>query len=268
MSRSVMAAILLNIFKKKVILELHHELTGFTKYFFLFYKNFLSFKNLKIIYITKNLKKHYKLEKNKDIILDDGVDLDNFILKKKNKIYKKTCVYCGSFAKGKGIENIINISKFNKNIFFHLYGDFANSNYSKNSFKDFKNLKYMGYIKYKNIPKVLSKYNILLMPYSSKVFVRSRSIETGNYMSPLKLFDYMASKRIIIASKMKVYNHILNKKNSILINSQLPNVWSKKIENSFENLNYYKRLGYNAYKTVKKYTWKNRVNKIIDFINV
>ena len=267
-SRSVLAAILLNIFKKKVILELHHELTGFTKYFFLFYKNFLSFRNLKIIYITKNLKKYYKLDKNKDIILDDGVDIGNFNFKKKIKTFKNTCAYTGSFAKGKGIENIINISKYNQNIFFHLYGDFANSNFSKNSFKRFKNIKYKGYIKYKNIPKVLSKYNILLLPYSDKVYVRSKSIETSNYMSPLKLFDYMASKNIIVASKMNVYKHILNKKNSILIDSNSPSEWADKLENILKSLDQYKVLRNNAYESVKKYTWKKRVNKIIKFDNV
>ncbi len=35
-SRSVLSAILLNFFNKSIILELHHELSGLTKYFFFF----------------------------------------------------------------------------------------------------------------------------------------------------------------------------------------------------------------------------------------
>lgn len=267
-SRSIISALILNFFQNKVILELHHELTGFTKYFFLLCKKFSSFKNLKFIFLTKNLSKHYNLKKNKSIILDDGVDIENFNLKKNIKTFKNVCAYTGSFAKGKGIENIINISKYNQNIFFHLYGDFENSNFSENSFEKFKNIKYKGYINYKYIPKVLSKYNILLLPYSDKVFVRSKSIETSNYMSPLKLFDYMASKNIIVASKMNVYKHILNKKNSILINSNSPKEWADKLENILNNLDKYKFLRKNAYEDVKKYTWKQRVNKIIKFANV
>ncbi len=267
-SRSVITAILLNFFGRNVILELHHELTGLTKYFFFLFKNFSSFRNLKIIFITNNLSNHFKLKENKTIILDDGVDLDNFKLKKKHKVKKRTCGYFGSFAKGKGIENIINISKLNKDIFYDLYGDFQNSSFSKNSFKNIKNVKYKGYVKYKNIPQMLSKYDILLLPYSSKVYVRSKSIETSKYMSPLKLFDYMASKKIIVASKMNVYKHILNKKNSILIESGSSNLWANKIENIFNNLNKYKKLGNSAYKLVKKYTWSIRINKIIRFSNV
>ena len=267
-SRSVLSAILLNFFNKSIILELHHELSGLTKYIFFFFKNFSSFRNIKIIYITKNLHKYFRLKYNKSIILDDGVDLDNFTLKKKYKIKKKTCVYCGSFAKGKGIENIINISKYNQNILFDLYGDFENSNFSKETFKKYKNINYKGYIKYKNIPQVLSQYNVLLLPYSNKVFVRSKSIETSKYMSPMKLFDYMASKKIIIATNMKVYSHILNKNNSILINSHSPILWVKKIEKVFKNIKKYKNLGINSYKLVKKYTWEERVKKIIKFANV
>ena len=267
-SRSIISAILLNFFNNKVILELHHELTGFTKYIFLFYKNFPSFKNLKLIFITKNLSKYYNLKKNKSIILDDGVDIENYNFKNRNDTFTNSCAYTGSFAKGKGIENIINISKYNQKIFFHLYGDFANSNYSRNSFKKFKNIKYKGHIKYKNIPKVLSKYNILLLPYSKEVFVRSKSIETSKYMSPMKLFDYMASKKIIIASKMLVYNHILNNKNSILITPENPKLWAKKIDYVLKNLVKFKNLRKNAFFKVKNYTWEKRVNKIIKFANM
>ena len=78
----------------------------------------------------------------------------------------------------------------------------------------------------------------------------------------------MASKNIIVASKMNVYKHILNKKNSILINSNSPNEWADKLENILNNLNSYKVLRNNAYKSDRKYTWKQRVNKIIKFANV
>ena len=41
------------------------------------------------------------------------------------------------------------------------------------------------------------------------VFVRSKNLDTAKYMSPLKLFEYLAMSKIIIASKLKVYSHIL-----------------------------------------------------------
>ena len=265
-SRSIISALLLSLVKKKVILEIHHTLEGFTKFLFYFVKKFQNFQNIKFIFISKKLKKDFNL-KNKSIILDDAVDINDFNIKKKEKIYKNTCAYAGSFAKGKGIENILKIASYCKHIKFHLYGDFSNSIYSKNYFKNFKNVNYKGYIKYKDIPITLSRYHILLLPYSKKVYVRSNNLETSQHMSPLKLFDYLSSGKVIIASKMPVYDHILNKKNSILLNYNQHKKWALKIDYVFKNLKIFNKLKLNALNTAKKNTWHQRVKKIIEFIN-
>ena len=46
------------------------------------------------------------------------------------------------------------------------------------------------------------------MPYQKKVKGRG-SIWLNKYMSPLKMFDYLAAKMVIIASDLDVYKHIL-----------------------------------------------------------
>ena len=150
------------------------------------------FNYLKFIFISRNLANFFHVNKKNYIILDDSVSLEDFknISNKKCK-YDNTCVYAGSFTKGKGVENIIQIAKFAKKIKFHLYGDISISEYTANDFKE--NVHYMGYAKYKDIPKILSQYKVLLMPYSNKVYVRSNNLETSKVMSPLKLFEYMAS---------------------------------------------------------------------------
>ena len=266
-SRSIISAIFLSLIHKKIILEIHHELNGISKQLFNFIKNSYLFKNIKIIFISKNLPKKFNIKKNKYLILDDAVDLDDFDLKSFKKNIKNTCAYCGSFAKGKGIENILKISKLTKNIKYHLYGDFINSNLDINEIKKYKNVIYKGFVKYKDVPKVLSKYEVLLLPYSKKVYVRSKNIEVGKYMSPMKLFDYLASKKIIVASNLKVYNHILSKKNSVLIESDSPIKWAQKLELIFNNKKRYLHLKQKAFETVKKYSWKIRVKKIIEFSN-
>ena len=267
-SRSVLSAIFLSIILKKVILEIHHELTGLSKYLFNLTMKLDFFNNMKIIYISKSLPKKFDTNKNRYIILDDAVDLDNFNLKITKKIIKKTCVYAGSFAKGKGIENIIEISKLTKNIKYHLYGDLINSNFDVNEIKKCKNIIYKGFVEYKNIPKVLKKYDVLLLPYSKKVYVRSNNIEVGKYMSPMKLFDYLAAKKIIIASDLKVYNHILTKNNSILINSDSHKEWAKKLKLVFNNKKKFSNLKKEAFETAKKNTWNIRVKKILNFVDV
>lgn len=266
-SRSIITALILAYKNKNIILEIHHELKGFSGVIFNLSRKFNFFKNLKIVFISKNLKKFFKLN-NKSIILDDGVDLDAFV--KINKSIKKiqnTCVYTGSFAKGKGIETIIKVSKLLPKIKFHLYGDFSNSEYDFNDLRNYENIIYKGFVQYKMIPNILKKYHLYLMPYSEKVYVRSRNIEVGKYMSPMKLFEYMASDGVIFASKMDVYSHILNKNNSILISNKSINKWKQEIETFFEKKSKYNFISQNALEGVKKFTWKNRVKKLEKFLN-
>ena len=103
------------------------------------------------------------------------------------------------------------------------------------------------------------------MPYQKEVKGRG-SIWLQKYMSPLKMFDYMAAKMILIASNLKVYKHILkNDFNCILVNINNDEKWSEAIHLAFKK-NYKNRyLKKNAYTTAKKYTWDKRCLKIINF---
>ena len=269
-SRSILSSIILTLISKNVILEVHHELKSFTKLLFYFFYKFKFFrKNIKLIFISKNLSKKYNLKGIKFTILDDCVDLDNFNFRKKNiKKYKKTCVYTGSFSSGKGVEKIIKIAKICPKINFHLYGDLINSSKIIEEVHKIKNIKYKGFLPYKDVPKTLFRYELLLLPYSKKVYVRSKNIEVGKYMSPLKLFDYLASKKIILATNLNVYNHLLNKNNSILFNSKSSlNKWALKIEQIFANLKKYQLLKKKSYQTVLKYTWDLRIKKILKLVD-
>ena len=129
----------------------------------------------------------------------------------------------------------------------------------------YKNIFFKGHLAYRKIPSVLNKYHVLLMPYSKKVYVRSDNLETGRFMSPLKLFEYLAAGKIIIASDLKVYKHILNRKNSILIDSENFKKWAKKIDYVFNNINNFNLMKKESYNTAKKYTWAVRAKKIINY---
>jgi hypothetical protein len=100
------------------------------------------------------------------------------------------------------------------------------------------------------------------MPYQKKIKGRS-SIQIEKYLSPLKMFDYMAAKLIILASDLKIYKHILiNNYNCKLIKLNNDMAWSLNLNNVFINLNKYKYLKKNAFLTAKSYSWENRVKLI------
>jgi hypothetical protein len=264
LTRSILFGIIGSIFFKNIILELHHEPIGFTGRIFYFFKKIKIINRLRFILIHKNLIDKIKPKLNYFICLDDGVNIDDFKINESKKKYKNTCVYIGSFHKGKGFNLIRQLSIECPKIKFHLYGDL---NFLQNKISR-KNLKFFNYIEYKLVPKILSKYEVAIMPYEKIVGGRSKNLNITNNMSPIKMFDYLASKKIILATNLKVYNHILkNKFNSILINSENILEWKKNIIDIFQNTRKYKYLKYNAFNTAKKFTWNNRVKKILVFFN-
>jgi len=257
-SRSIIFALVASILNKNIILELHHEITGLSKLFYFLLKYLGLIKNLKFIFLHNRLKKFYKISSKKSIVLDDASNIENFnhIISKK---LKNTCVYIGSFFEGKGIEQIFRLAKQNPKIFFHIYGE---KQYLKHKNKK-KNIKIFDYVSYSKIPKVLSRYNVALMPYQKKVKGRA-SIWLEKYMSPLKMFDYMSAKLIILASDLSVYKHILkNNFNCKLIKVNDDSKWSEAIYSVLKNNNKNIYLRKNAYETAKKYTWDKRCQKII-----
>lgn len=267
-SRSIISSLILGLNNTFNYLEIHHELKGLTKFFFFLFQNTKKKKFLKYILINKYLTNYFKFKKKEYLILDDAVNLRLFKSKNK-KVIKNTCAYFGSLTPGKGLEIIRDISPKLKNIDFHIFGDLKLLNLNFSYLKKQKNLKFFDHLKYNQIPLVMNKYNVLIMPYLKNVSVRSHNLDTGKYMSPLKLFEYLACGKIILASKLDVYSHILkNGYNSILIPVDQPQIWIKKIYEVFNNIEKYKHLKNNSLKCVKKYSWDLRVKKIFhDFEN-
>jgi glycosyltransferase involved in cell wall biosynthesis len=268
-SRSVLSSLLYSIICKKNYLEIHQANSGFTAFLFkIFKKKILRYINF--ILISKNLNNILLLPNNKFLVAEDGVDIRDFNLinKNTNSEIKNSCVYTGSLHKGKGFEFIIRLAKKNKKINFFVYGDINTA--EKKLLKDIKrirNLNIMGHVNYCKIPNILDNHPVILMPYEKEVFGNHKTANLADFMSPLKMFDYLASKKIIISSKNQNIEKILkNNYNGIICSKLSLDDWSKKIIYLMDNMNLKKTLGKNAFITAKKFTWKVRVNKILKFI--
>ena len=81
----------------------------------------------------------------------------------------------------------------------------------------------------KGLKKII-EMDILLMPYTKKATFSGNYGNIINFMSPMKMFDYLGAGKLIISSIIKVLREILTDNyNSILIKDYL-NVleWKKK----------------------------------------
>ncbi|WP_440698018.1 glycosyltransferase [Candidatus Pelagibacter sp. HIMB1709] len=225
------------------------------------YKNFL-----KIVFISKSLENFYQkfISTKKFLTFPDGVSLDKKIKKKKLfKLKKPKISYIGSFHKGKGVEFIIKIAKHFKNFDFDIYGgDQSDIDLIKN--KSNKNVIFHGHVPHNKVKNILFKTDIALMPYQKKVSSVGQD-DISKWMSPLKMFEYMSHKTVIVSSNHRVLKEVLNSKNSFMINNYHEDLWANKIKYILKNKKLAKKKADIAYQDAIQYTWKNRVKLIMKF---
>ena len=261
LTRSVISSFFLCIFKARHFLEIHNELRGLTK-FLMINLNFINSQYItKNILISKTLSLNFpSINKKKILVLHDAVDIKNFKYKKNNSKIK-TFTYVGSFYKGKGIELIFKLAEKFEKFNFNIYGD------PLGNIKNIpKNIKIYGYINYEKVPNVLIKSDILLLPNADLQFGRG-NINIANYNSPLKMFDYLASGKIILASKRKGICEVLKHNyNSIIVNKYELESWMYEINKIMNKKYNLIKLRNNSLKTARKHTWDKRVDRILNEI--
>jgi glycosyltransferase involved in cell wall biosynthesis len=89
------------------------------------------------------------------------------------------------------------------------------------------------------------------------------------YMSPMKLFEYMASGRCIVATNVESLCEILeNDKNSLLAKHSNTADLAEKILASMDSPELREKLAAQAFKDVAFHTWLRRAERIIQFIKL
>ena len=126
----------------------------------------------------------------------------------------------------------------------------------------------MGHIPHDQVGNYMMSMDILLMPYERKVGVGVKEIDTSKWMSPLKIFEYMASGRVIICSDIPVLREVLvNNHNCILCHPKKVFEWKKSILSVYENKDLFNKLSYNSrFDFLESYSWKSRAESILKIL--
>ncbi|MFY4808012.1 glycosyltransferase [Aliarcobacter butzleri] len=276
MSKNFFVCFLGIILSKKVIFEVHGRLNGITLKLFKIFNVFNSKYIIKYIVISNPLRKIYidefEVKEEKILVLPDGVTSENFEHFNSTEPFNSSSFnigYIGSLYKGRGIDIIIEMAKVLLDHKFNIYGGEEDQLLAlKEEIKqlNLNNIFVYGHIANSEVPKILCEQDILLMPYQKKVQVRG-SEDTSAWMSPMKMFEYMASRRVIISSDMPVLREILNENNSFLVPSDNVEAWIQTIKNIENNIELARKIALCAKEDVQNYTWTKRAKRIIEAIN-
>ena len=274
-TRNFFTSLLLCFFNKAHILEIHDDIQieGRVVKFMIKYFRYLNNKNiLKIITTTNTLKKKYHnsyfVSKDKLLVLHNASSI-KLKFKKYKRLNKNLKIgYFGSIYKSRGIDILIKLSNEDKNNDYYIYGGSKKEIKNLNTKYSSKNLYFHNYIPYSKIRRKLENVDICLLPYTNKITVSGNVGDISKYTSPLKIFDYMITGKLIICSNIKVIKEVLKHDvNSILVKKKNNHIaWLKEIKKIKSNIKKFNNLRFNAYKFANREDFIWRAKKLISSI--
>lgn len=247
--------------KTKILYELHE----INKAFFWRHLFKASLKKMKqIVVISKGLEDlliKRGVHKSRIVLAEDAVNLERFnipITTKKAKqelgfSQKRPAIaYIGALYPDRDLQSLMKVAKQIPSADFYIYG--IPTAFSKSLKGKVKNFHIKGFT---NSPeKVQKASDILFAAYTKRVRII-------NYMSPLKIFEYMAAKRPIVVSDFPRIRDVVDEKEVFFYESENPKSLLNAIKNALKEKNVAAKKATAAFNKVKKNTWDKRAELII-----
>lgn len=226
-----------------------------------------------LIVITDRLKReltaNFLVPERNIVVARDGVDFERF----SDSIYiesdllpngKKIVMYSGSLSSEKGVDTLAQCADLLPSeiqVVFIGGADFQIKPFKK-KYNQKSNITVVGRLPHNDIPAFLQRADVLILPdLASDRF-------SNLFTSPMKLFEYMASGKPIIASDIPSLREVLNEQSASFFKAGDTMNLSNVIISTIKNYSEATQKAANAKKMVLKYTWPERSKIIANFVNV
>ncbi len=180
---------------------------------------------------------------------------------------KKIVCYAGNIYEGRGIEQLIDVAQRLKDIMFLIVGglDEDVDRYRKIAKSEgARNFELVGFVPHRDVPLYLLASDILVMPYTSNMTIKGGT-KAEQFTSPIKLFEYMAAARPIVATSIPSVKEVLEDGvNSILVEPGSADAIYEGLEKVLSDDNLSDRISAKAGHEINKYTWEERVKKLLN----
>jgi len=212
------------------------------------------------------------------VVAHDGVDLTRFVGLPPADVAKRlagrdparpVAGYAGHLYEGRGIEVILDCARALPHWTFVIAGgtptDVATLT-GRCRDLGLANVETLGFVANAELPSRLAVADVLLMPYQRRVMVSGGRLDTAQWMSPLKMFEYMAMGRAIVASDLPVLREVLDDTRAILVPSDRPDAWIASLARAASDPTLTQALSNAARQSVKAYDWSLRAQRILEGI--
>ena len=176
--------------------------------------------------------------------------------------------YAGSLTPGKGIELIHRIARLRPEYDFHIVGGTKKQIQRIETNDRLSNVYFYGHCEHAEVPSYLKAFDICVAPYQHRALIKTGH-NTSRWISPMKIFEYMAIKKPMICSKLPVIEEIVrHNETALLVAASDEEKWAETIDYLAENPDAAEKIADNAYHSLEDhYTWDKRVEAIFDFFS-
>ena len=234
----------------------------------------------KLVVISEALEKEYlrlygKILEGKIVVAHDGADgahIPQALLNGQERLNGSTPFkigYIGHLYPGKGMETISELPPLLPECEFHIVGGTDEDIKFWKEKCQYDNLIFHGFVPHEKVYDYMGQFHVMLMPYQSNVIVGRKKIDIGQWMSPLKLFEYMGGGKPIVASDLPVLKEVLTEgENALLADPNYPEQWAQKINKLKEDPALREKIRKTAQQHFfELYTWDKRAELIFDAVS-
>jgi glycosyltransferase involved in cell wall biosynthesis len=245
----------------------------------LIFQCFIRAKNFcRLVVISRALSDVYRerypyLQNNKILVAPDGAEIGRGNVSRaplRGVSSKLNVGYVGHLYEGKGIELIEKIAGDMPEVAFHIIGgDSESIRYWKKRIS-VENVFFYGFIPRSDLPSYYESLDVCLLPNQERVFgsgsgTIKKPVNIGSFTSPLKLFEYMAYGKAIVASDLPVLREVLHEGIAVLVDPKDFDGWKIAIR-SLASRATRENLGRAAKEEWEiEYTWVRRMDKILRY---
>lgn len=175
------------------------------------------------------------------------------------------CGYFGHLYAGRGIEIIESMAEHRPNVLFLVAGGRDEDVAFRRSRNTAANLMFLGHLPHNRALQLAKCVDVLLMPYQINVSIGIAGRDTAQWMSPMKMFEYMAAGVPLISSDLPVLREVLQDgENALLVSPGDPDAWIAAMDRLLRDTDFARRIADKAYaQYLAHHTWERRAHALI-----
>jgi hypothetical protein len=175
------------------------------------------------------------------------------------------CAYFGHLYAGRGVEIIEAMADARPRILFLVFGGNEADIQARRSANRRHNLQFVGHAPHAVARQAMTAADVLLLPYQASVSIGIARHDTAAWMSPMKMFEYLAAGVPIISSDLPVLREVLqHDRNALLADPANPGAWVAALDRVAADPALARRLGETGHADyLAHYTWDQRAERIL-----